>query len=284
MKKVATAAARVDAWEAIVLGVLQGLSEFLPVSSTAHLTLAGTILGAVDAMGPQAWTAFLAVVQLGTLAAVLAYFAPDLAAMTRATIRVPARRATPEDRDAWRLLWLLALGTLPIAIVGLALEDVIEGPLTKDLRIIGAALILLGLLLGAADRYGKRELDIKSIGWRDALLVGACQVMSLVPGASRSGTTLTGGLFAGLTREAAARYSFLLSIPAIAASGLYELPTALEAATDDLTALLLATTAAALSGYLAIAGLLRWLRTRSTAAFVAYRVVLGAGVVAWAVM
>lgn len=254
--------------EAIFLGILQGLTEFLPVSSTAHLTIAGRALGLVDDADPARWTAFLAVVQLGTLAAVIWYFRRDLIGFARG------------DPAARRLGWLVLLGTIPIGIVGLLLRDIIEGPLTKDLRIIGATLILLGLLLGAADRYGPRQRGIDTLGWRDALLIGSAQVLSLIPGASRAGTTLTGGLYAGLTREAAARYSFLLSIPAIAASGLLELPAALNVERADITALLIATIAAAASGYLAIAWMLRYLRTQSTSVFVAYRVVLGAGVLA----
>ncbi|HET6403051.1 MAG TPA: undecaprenyl-diphosphatase UppP [Candidatus Thermoplasmatota archaeon] len=253
-------------WEAILLGILQGLTEFLPVSSTAHLTIAGRAMGLIDDQRPEAWTAFLAVVQLGTLGAVLWYFRSDLAGMAR---------GDPESR---RLGWLVVLGTIPIGIVGFALRDIIEGPLTKDLRVIGVTLIALGLLLGLADRAGRRERPLRALTWKDALLVGAAQVLSLIPGASRAGTTLTGGLFAGLTREAAARFSFLLSIPAIAASGLFELPAALELPREDVAALVVATATAAVFGYLAIAWMLRYLRTQSAAVFVWYRVALGAGV------
>lgn len=264
-------------WEAIVLGILQGISEFLPISSTAHVTLGGTLLGAVDEMGPERWTAFLAVVQLGTLVAVVAYFWRDIVAIARGSFRVGLRRRpSDEDRAAWRLGWLLVLGTLPIAVVALTFEDVIEGPFTKDLRVIAAALIALGLLLAVADVRGRKSRDGDSIRWLDALVVGGFQVLSLVPGASRSGMTLIGGLFRGLTREAAARFSFLLSIPAIAASGLYELPSALAAGGAGTSILLVATLTAAVSGYAAIWGLLRFLRTRSTMVFVIYRVALGA--------
>lgn len=265
-----------EPWQAIVLGLVQGLTEFLPVSSTAHLTIAGRAFGLIDDARPQEWTAFLAVVQLGTLAAVVGYFWRDLVDMARGMLT----RDGP--RDARRLGWLVVLGTVPIGVVGLLLRDVIEGPLTKDLRVIGAALIGLALLLALADWMGKRERDAASLTWRDALVVGVAQVFSLVPGASRSGTTLTGGLFAGLTRETAARFSFLLSVPAIAASGLLELPHALDAASRDVGALALATVAAAVSGYLAIAFMLRFLRTRSTAVFVVYRIGLGVVLLAWA--
>lgn len=255
-----------DLLEALLLGVLQGLTEFLPVSSTAHLTIAGRALGLVDDAAPQRWTAFLAVVQLGTLVAVVAYFRDDLMRFARG------------DREARRLGMLVLLGTIPIGIAGLALRDVIEGPLTKDLRLIAAALIGLGLLLGLADRIGRRDRGTEDITWRHALLIGATQTLSLVPGASRSGTTLMGGLLAGLTREGAARFSFLLSIPAIAASGLFELPAALDVPRNDILALAVATLAAAIAGYLAIAFMLHYLRTRNTTVFVAYRVALGLGV------
>jgi len=265
----------VDVLQAIILGILQGLTEFLPVSSTAHLTLAGRAFGLIDDTRPEDWTAFLAVVQMGTLAAVVWYFWRDLLGIARGF-------APGGTRDARKLGWLLVLGTLPIGIVGLLLRDVIEGPLTKDLRVIGTTLIALALLLALADRVGRRERSIGTLGWRDALLVGSVQVLSLIPGASRAGTTLTGGLFAGLTREAAARFSFLLSVPAIAASGLFELPAALALGREDVLGLLIATLAAAVSGYAAIAFMLRYLRTHSTLVFVVYRLALGAAVLAWA--
>lgn len=256
-----------DLWEAVLLGILQGLTEFLPVSSTAHVTIAGHALGLIDSAHPERWTAFLAVIQLGTLAAVVWYFRRDLLAMLRG------------DHEARRIGWLVVLATIPIGIVGLLTRDIIEGPLTKDLRIIAFTLIALGLLMGAADRWGRSERDMTAIGWRQALIVGAAQVLSLIPGASRAGSTITGGLFAGLTREAAARFSFLMSIPAIAAAGVFQLPAAVRVGTDDIIALIVATLAAAVSGYLAVAWMLRYLRTRSTAVFVVYRVALGAGIV-----
>lgn len=262
--------------EAVILGILQGLTEFLPVSSTAHLTLAGDAMGLVDPARPEAWTAFLAVVQVGTLVAVLAYFRAELAALARGSFAVLARRTpTSEDRAAWRLTLLLAAATMPIVALALLLEDIIEGPLTKDLRVIGVALVAMGLLLAVADRVGRRVRALPQAGWRDAAFMGAFQCLSLVPGASRSGSTITGGLFAGLTRDAAARFSFLLAIPAIAGSALFELPTMLAAPREDLVALAVATVAAAASGYLAIWGMLRWVQTRSLMPFVAYRVALG---------
>ena len=260
--------------EALLLGLLQGLSEFLPISSTAHLTIAGYALGVIDAERPQEWTAFLAVTQLGTLVAVIAYFWRDLAGMTRAMF--PG--GDPRSR---KLAWLVVLGTIPIGVVGLLLRDVIEGPLTKDLRLIAFALIGLGVLLAIADRVATQRTPLREMGARTALLVGAAQVLSLVPGASRSGTTITGGLFAGLDRESATRFSFLLSIPAIGASGLLQVPAVLDSAELGLAPVLLAVAAAALSGYAAIWFLLRYVQRRNMDVFVGYRIVLGLAILLW---
>jgi undecaprenyl-diphosphatase len=271
--------------EAILLGILQGLTEFIPVSSTAHLTVAGRALGLIDDARPEAWTAFLAVVQLGTLVAVVVYFWSDLVAITRGVLEGGWARARGREVDASmrageRLGWLVALGTVPIVIVGLLMRDVIEGPLTKDLVVIGCSLIGLALVLYLAERVGKRSRALERIGLRDALFVGIAQVASLVPGASRSGTTLAGGLFSGLDREAAARYSFLLSIPAIGGAALFELPAAL-AADEGVLVLLVGVATAAVAGYLSIEFLLRYLRRNATHVFVGYRLLLGAGILAF---
>lgn len=262
-------------WEAILLGLLQGLTEFIPVSSTAHLTLAGHALGLIAE--PASWTAFLAVVQLGTLAAVIAYFRRDLWMMTTAVLRL---RRGPEAAQDTRLAWMVALGTVPIVVLGLALRDVIEGPFTKDLRVIASALIGLGLLLYLAERVGKRTKGMFDVRAGDAILVGATQAIALIPGASRSGSTIMGGLLAGLDRETAARFSFLLSIPAILGSALFELPAALAAPELGLSPLVAALLAATAAGYASIEFLLRYLRRRPTHAFVAYRIALGVGIIA----
>jgi undecaprenyl-diphosphatase len=264
-------------WQAIVLGLVQGLSEFLPISSTGHLTITGRLMGVIDGEQPEEWTAFLAVVQLGTLAAVLAYFRKDIAGITRGFIVTLASRAnaTESDRQQARLGWLIFLATIPIVIFGLALRNIIEGDFTKNLWVIASTLIGLAIVLWAAEVAGKRQRGISQVRWRDAAIVGAAQVISLVPGSSRSGTTIAGGLFAGLTREAAARFSFLLSILAIAGSALFELPDALDSNTLSTSALLVSIIAAAISGFLAIAFLLRYLQRHSTHIFIWYRIGLG---------
>ena len=263
--------------EAIVLGIVQGLTEFLPVSSTAHLRIVPAFAGWED---PGA--AFTAVTQLGTMAAVVIYFRSDLLRIGRTwtrSLRDPSQRGSLDARLGWYIL----LGTIPIGIFGLAFKDQIETG-ARDLYLIGTTLILLGLVLLAAERVGKRTRQIEDITTRDGVAMGFAQALALVPGVSRSGSTITAGLFLGLDREAAARFSFLLSIPAVVLSGALELGTILSGEDErtGLGALVVATVLAFVSGYAAIAGLLRFLTTHSTVVFVVYRVVLGVVVLALA--
>jgi undecaprenyl-diphosphatase len=267
-------------WQAVLLGIIQGLTEFIPISSTAHLTITGKMLGLISQDAPEQWTAFMAVIQIGTLIAVLVYFWSDVISIIRSFIlanlaylrRQPVEQATSTYS---RLGWLIIIGTIPIAIVGLAFKDLIEGKLTKNLWVISSSLIGLALLLTLAERVARQVRGIKNIKISDAIVVGVAQCFALIPGSSRSGTTITGGLFSGLTREAAARFSFLLSIPAIAASGLLELPKAVSAAGIDSVSLITATIVSAISGYLSIAFLLRYLQKHTTYIFAAYRIGLG---------
>jgi undecaprenyl-diphosphatase len=255
--------------EAIVLGLVQGLTEFLPVSSTAHLRIVPALLGWAD---PGA--AFSAVIQLGTVVAVLAYFARDIWRLTQAFVRGLVARKPFEHPDA-RLAWFIGVGTIPIGVCGLLFKKSIETSL-RSLYVIATALIVLAVVLFIVERTAKHARKLESAGLKDALVVGAWQAVALIPGSSRSGTTLTGGLMLGFTREDAARFSFLLSIPATALAGLFELKHLLEAVERPPTGLLvLATAVAFVSGMAAIAGLLRFLRTRSTLVFVAYRIALG---------
>jgi undecaprenyl-diphosphatase len=257
--------------EAIVLGVVQGLTEFLPISSTAHLRIVPAFAG-----WPDPGAAFTAVTQLGTMAAVLLYFRADLLRIALAwlrSLRVPEAR---RELDA-RLGWYIVLGTVPIGIFGVLFKDQIETG-ARDLYVIGVAMIALGLVLLLAERVGTRERSIEQIRTRDGFTVGLAQALALVPGVSRSGATITAGLFMGLDRTAAARFSFLLSVPAVVLSGLLELGSILsgeEGETTSLGGLLVATLLAFLVGYASIAFLLRYLANHSTAIFVAYRLVLG---------
>jgi len=266
--------------QAIILGLIQGLTEFIPVSSTAHLTLAGKFMNLIDPQHPDEWTAFIAVIQLGTLIAVILFFWQDIikiiAGFLSANLaKVDGRNANQSQREYSKLGWFIIVGTIPVAIVGLLFRHQIEGMLTKDLRIIAGSLIGLAILLTIAEVVGKQKRDIKQIRLSDAIVVGLAQVVALVPGSSRSGSTITGGLFSGLNREGAARFSFLLSIPAIAASGLLELPKALHSISGGWAALVVATIVSGISGYLSIAFLLRYLQRHTTYVFVAYRIGLG---------
>jgi undecaprenyl-diphosphatase len=259
----------VDAFQAIVLGIVQGLTEFLPVSSTAHLRIVPAFAGWED---PGA--AFTAVVQLGTMAAVLLYFRDDLWRILRTwflSLRQPELRSSLDARMGW----YIGLGTVPIAIFGFIFRDQIESG-GRDLYVIGVALIVLGLVLEYADRTAKRTRTLEEIGPRDAAVMGFAQALALVPGVSRSGATITGGLFRGFDRESAARYSFLLSVPAVVLSGLFELRKVGEAGGAGVVPTAIATLLAFVVGYASIAFLLRWLTHHSMAIFVAYRVVLGA--------
>jgi undecaprenyl-diphosphatase len=266
--------------QAIILGIIQGLTEFIPISSTGHLIIAEKLMGLEATMSPQQITAFIAVIQLGTLVAVIVYFFRDLISITLGFINgnlglLKARRDT-SARKASRLGWVIIAGTLPIAIVGLAAKNIIEGDLTKNFYVIGTSMIVWAVILWLAELLGKRRRELEHVGLREALAVGVAQVFALIPGSSRSGTTIAGALFAGMTREAAARFSFLLSIPAIGASGLLELREAIQLLSGTSMAnLAVATTIAAISGYASIAFLLNYLRTHSTLIFIIYRLIAG---------
>ena len=262
-----------SAFEAIVLGIVQGLTEFLPVSSTAHLRIVPAFAGWED---PGA--AFTAVTQLGTMAAVLLYFRHDLWRIARASLAALRDREARKTLDA-RLGLYIVLGTIPIAIFGFAFKDQIENG-ARDLTLIGCTLIALGLLLLAAEKAGAHERGIDSFTRRDGIIIGFAQAAALVPGVSRSGATLTAGLFLGLERRAAARYSFLLSVPAVVLSGLFELRDVGTGQHAAAVPTAIATLAAFVVGYASIAFLLRWLGNHSTAVFVVYRVLLGVLVLA----
>ncbi len=267
-------------FEAIVLGIIQGLSEFLPISSTAHLTLAGHLFGVLDATNPERWTAFIATIQMGTLIAVLLYYARDIIDIPTAFLKENfrgKRQALAQQSENSRMGWFIILGSVPIVIVALLMKKVIEGEFTKDPLVIALSLIILAIILFFAEKYGKFSKDSSKITIKDAILIGAAQCLALVPGASRSGTTMTAGLFLGLKRDTAAKFSFLLSIPAVFGSGMLEFVQSLKYLQySDLVAVSVATIAAAISGYAAIAFLMRFLKKNTTYPFVIYRIVLGA--------
>jgi len=264
----------VSTFESIVLGVVQGLTEFLPISSTGHLRIVPAFVGWDD---PGA--AFTAVTQLGTMAAVVLYFRDDLWRIGTAWLRSVRDRRARSELDA-RLGWYILFATIPIGLFGLAFKDQIETG-ARNLYLIGSALIVVGLVLLAAEEVSKRDRGIEDIEARDAAGVGLAQTLALVPGVSRSGSTIAAGLFLGLDRAAAARFSFLLSVPAVVLSGLYELlgiVTGSEQQDVAASKLIISTLIAFVVGYAAIAWLLRFLVSHTTIVFVVYRVVLGAAV------
>ncbi|MBN1300977.1 MAG: undecaprenyl-diphosphatase UppP [Melioribacteraceae bacterium] len=264
--------------EAILLGLIQGLTEFLPISSTGHLTVAGKLFNLIDPENPEQWTAFIAVIQLGTLIAVLFYFRNDLwnilISFSRDNIIKPKKFFRQEYNS--KLGWYIILGSIPVVIVGLGFKEIIEGSLTKNLYVISASLITLGIILAAAEKLGNFKKDMKDINWVSSIVVGIGQCLALIPGSSRSGTTITAGIFLGFKRETAARFSFLLSVPAVLGSGLLEFYQSLEYLDEQgLVTLAVATFVSALSGYLTIAFLLNFLKSHSTYVFVFYRIVIG---------
>jgi undecaprenyl-diphosphatase len=273
--------------QAIFLGLVQGLTEFIPVSSTAHLVFAARLVdlygGADKTLQAEQTTATIAVIQLGTLLAVLIYFTRDIVNILRAFIsdhlamlRTHNEPGRPKlSKDAW-LGWLVIIGSLPVGTIGLLLKKQIEGPFTKNLWVIATMMIVVGILLMIAELVGKRDHAMDQLKIKDALAVGFAQVLALIPGSSRSGSTIMGGLFAGQTRETAARFSFLLSIPAIAASGLLELKEAVvKLPAGSYGSLAVATVVSGVVGYASIWFLLRYLRTHSTGVFIVYRVIVG---------
>lgn len=264
--------------EAIILGIIQGLTEFLPISSTGHLTVAGKFMNLISVDHPEQWTAFIALIQLGTLLAVLVYFWKDLISIIKDFVHdnfiKPLKYSNQKINS--KLGWLIIIGTIPVVIIGLAFKDAIEGALTKNLYVIAASLIVLALILALAEKIAKFKKDLENVTILDSIIIGFAQALSLIPGSSRSGTTITAGLFVGLKRETAARFSFLLSIPAVFASGVLQLYEAINFVDQAMAVnIIVATIVSGVSGYLAIDFLLKYLKRNSTFVFIYYRIALG---------
>ena len=263
-----------DLLQSIFLGFLQGLTEFLPISSSGHILVVPAILGWDD---PGA--AFTAVIQLGTEAAVLIYFRRDLwqiGTTWTASLRRPELRGELNARMGWYLI----AATIPIAILGFAFQNQIEDA-ARNLWLVGSMLIIFGVVLGVADNVGSRQRSVGELSFRDGVLIGLAQSIALIPGVSRSGATISAGLFLGLERAAAARFSFLLAIPAVVLSGffqLYKILSGEEAVGEPLVNVAIATLVAFVTGYAVIAWFLRYLSNNSFALFVGYRLILGTGV------
>jgi undecaprenyl-diphosphatase len=257
--------------ESLVLGVVQGLTEFLPISSTAHLRIVPHFLGWQDP-----GIAVSAVIQLGTLLALLVYFAADIRRLAVAAVQGLRHLDLNHSPDC-RMAWAIVPGTLPIAVLGLGFKDYIETE-ARSLELIAGALIVLALALLLSERTGARNRAMADLGFWQIQVIGLCQALALIPGCSRSGSTIMGGLFIGLRREDAARFSFLLGLPAIGASGLLELVDLLQGGLGGagLVSVAVAVLAAAVSGYWSIGFLLRFMERHGTYAFIVYRILLGA--------
>lgn len=264
--------------EAVILGIIQGFTEFLPISSTGHLTLAGKLMGLISDKNPEQWTSFIAVIQLGTMVSILVYFWKDLWSILTEFLQnnLQKRVKYSEQPLNSKLGWMIIAGTIPIVIIGLLFKDAIEGAFTKNLSVIAISLIVLAIVLAIAERTASFKKDLKDITLMDSILIGLAQAVALIPGSSRSGTTITGGLFLGLKRDVAARFSFLLSVPAVLASGLLQLKESLAYINYDIAvSMIVATIVSGISGYLAIDFLLKFLKKNTTFVFIFYRIALG---------
>jgi undecaprenyl-diphosphatase len=266
---------------AAFLGIIQGLTEFLPISSSAHLQIASQLVGVTNLPKPVL-TAFIASIQLGTELAVLIYFFKDIVRIVKAWLASLLRKNTAsqfQKQDA-KLGWLIIIGSLPVVVVGLAFKDLIENQL-RNLWVAGVMLIVFGIVLAVSDRIGKRQKGIDSLSVRDGVLFGLGQALAVIPGVSRSGGTISVGMLLGYSRQAAARYSFLLAIPAVLASGLYEFANSYrDLPADLLIGTAIATVFAFITGFGVIVGFLRYLNRGSFMPFVIWRVVIGIAVIA----
>ena len=268
-------------FDAIILGIIQGLTEFLPISSSAHVQIASQLLG-LDQMSRPQLTAFIATIQLGTEAAVLIYFFKDIVRIVRAwfgSLFSGSKQNDAAKADA-KLGWLIIVGSLPVIAIGLIFKNQIENQL-RNLWIVAFTLILFGIVLAVADKIGKRTKTIEEISTRDGLLFGFAQALAVIPGVSRSGGTISMGLFLGYSRQAAARYSFLLAIPAVVASGTFEFATTYQQlAPSDLAATAIATVVSFGVGFSVIVALLRYLNRGSFMPFVIWRIAVGLALLA----
>jgi undecaprenyl-diphosphatase len=271
-------------FEAIILGLIQGLTEFLPISSSAHLRIVGEFLGT----GADPGAAFTAITQLGTESAVIIYFRRDIARIVGHWARSLAGRVPRGDPDA-RMGWFIILGSVPIVVLGLIFQTAIETTL-RSLWIVATTLIVFGILLGIADLVGAKRRQLTELTWPHAIIFGLAQALALIPGVSRSGGTMTGGLFLGYDRSAVARYSFLLAIPAVFGSGLFQLyktvrepclPPATGCAPEVFSGLetAVATGIAFVVGFVVIAFFMRYITRHSFLPFVIYRILLGGALV-----
>ena len=263
-------------FDAVILGIVQGLTEFLPISSSAHVQIAQQLLGISSMPKPQL-TAFIATIQLGTEAAVLIYFWKDIVRISKAFLGGLFKKSqqAPEQRRDYKLGWLIILGSIPVVVIGFFFKDLIRNDF-RSLWVIAFTLIIFGIVLGIADRIGKRTRSIEQLTTKHGILFGLGQALSVIPGVSRSGGTISVGLLLGYSRQAAARYSFLLAIPAVIASGLFEFFSSYEQLDQSMiVATVVATFVSFAVGFSVIVGLLRYLTRGSFMPFVIWRVAVG---------
>ncbi|MBX7044669.1 MAG: undecaprenyl-diphosphate phosphatase [Ignavibacteria bacterium] len=254
---------------AIVLGIIQGLTEFIPISSSAHLRVVPALLGWKDE-----GAAFTAVIQIGTLIATFIYFREDIGNLLRGFFRALKTKNFFSDPES-RVFLLIIIGTIPISICGVAFKKFIVGD-ARGLYVVASMLIILAVFLFIAEKVSSKKKDMQHVTIKDGIIIGCAQALALIPGSSRSGVTITAGLFCGLRREAAARYSFLLSIPAITLSGLYELYSErAELLAENKINLIIATVVSGVVGYMSIAFLINYLKTRTNFIFIVYRIAFG---------
>jgi undecaprenyl-diphosphatase len=272
---------------AIIVGIVQGLTEFLPISSTAHMTIVAKLIGGNYFSDPKIWTASMATIQLGTMLSLLFYFRNELLALSKSFARenifsLPRNIANQSYNS--RLGWAIGFGSIPIFVIGYLLKDFIESDATKSLFSIALALIIVAVFMLIAEVTGKFAKTIDKITFFDAILIGLAQTLALFPGVSRSGATITAGLFLGYRREDSARFSFLLSIPAVLVSGVYEFISNYHNITkEQIIFVLIATFFAFISGIFAISFLLKYLQKKSTLVFIVYRILLGIIILLWLV-
>lgn len=262
---------------AIILGIVEGVTEFLPVSSTGHLTVVEKLLGyQIDA--PDI-TAFTAVIQVGAMLACIIYFFRDIVRLATAWFKGLANAEARKDPD-WNLAWAVIVGSLPVCFAALLLKDVIEGPL-RSLWFVAGALILWSVVMFLADRMGNRQREEKDLTWKDGLVIGLVQCLSLIPGVSRSGATISAGLFSNLNRVAATRLSFFLGIPALVAAGLFQGVTEASNIADGVGwgPTLLGSAVSFVVAYASIAWLLKFVSSNNFTAFVVYRVLAGLAII-----
>lgn len=267
---------QIEIWQAAVLGVVEGITEFLPISSTGHLTIAEQLMG-LD-IKDEAITAYTAVIQMGAIAAAIIYFFKDIVRLAGAWIRGVFSSSARQEAD-YRLAWYVIVGSIPVGVVGFLAQDFIKGSL-RSLWVVAIALILWSIPMAFAEYAATQTKNEKGLTLWDTIVIGVTQCLSLIPGVSRSGSTITAGLLRDLDRVTATRLSFFLGIPALTAAGAYELKDALSGPSVSTTTLAIGTAVSFVVAYAAIAWLLRFVAHHTMMTFVWYRVLIGGGIIA----